>query len=50
MKKNYVAPEMTDERFVTDDQFMDIASLQVYEEETDEGYAPAEEWSYWVVL
>ena len=50
MKKNYIAPEMTADIFATDDQFMNIASLQVYEEEVDEGYAPAEEWSYWVVL
>ena len=50
MKKKYIAPEISDDLFATDDQFMDIASLQVYEEEVDEGYAPAEEWSYWVVL
>ena len=51
MKKTYIAPQVIDEVFDTEDSFMNIASLAVYEEETEYGYAPPmEEWSYWVVL
>lgn len=48
-----MAPQVLSEVLEADDSFMNIASLAVYEDEekaVEEGYAPMEEWTYWVVL